>query len=122
MKFPAVKDLKKVGTYEARSKSGGGYFYDDVLEYRVWVHPLEGDDYYYAFPNYEEALEFSKDTQNAEEPLVLVYQQECIDEPEEGSYVHIKEPRITEWKPEWLENARGTKNQIPQFLKQKSGK
>ena len=40
------------------TKSGGGYFYDEVLEYRVWVHPErggpdhhEGEDYFHAFHN-----------------------------------------------------------------------
>ena len=40
--------------------SGAGYFYDDVLEYRVWVHPEaggedlhDGDDYFLAFAKFD---------------------------------------------------------------------
>jgi hypothetical protein len=40
MKYPDVKEPEKVGTYPAEAKSGGGIFYDDILEYRVWVHPI----------------------------------------------------------------------------------
>jgi hypothetical protein len=39
--YPNVINPSKVGTYPALVKSGGGYFYDEVLEYRVWVHPTE---------------------------------------------------------------------------------
>ena len=34
--FPVAIDPARVGTYPADTKSGAGYFYDDVLEYRVW--------------------------------------------------------------------------------------
>lgn len=37
--YPAAIDSALVGTYPAHTKSGGGYFYDDVLEYRVWCRP-----------------------------------------------------------------------------------
>jgi hypothetical protein len=37
-------DPNRVGTYSADTKSGGGYFYDDVLEYRVWCNPEKGQD------------------------------------------------------------------------------
>ncbi len=50
--YPVAVDLDKVGKYPALTKSGGGFVYDDVLEYRVWVHP-EGDDYYDAFATHE---------------------------------------------------------------------
>lgn len=35
-KYPHGKDPSLVGTYAASAKSGGGYVWDDVLEYRVW--------------------------------------------------------------------------------------
>jgi hypothetical protein len=69
MKFPAAVDPALVGEYPALAKSGGGYFFDDVLEYRVWCCPgpgeaeeaneeeNDGSDYYYAFATYEEAIE-----------------------------------------------------------------
>lgn len=40
--FPVAVDEKMVGEYPAEAKSGGGYFYDDVLEYRVWCRPWLG--------------------------------------------------------------------------------
>lgn len=118
--YPAAVDFGKVGTYPAFVRSGGGFFYDEVLEYRVWVHPAGKDVFYEAFATYEEAKEFSQSTPDAEIPLVLVYQEEYIDEPDEGHYVHLKEPRLTEWKPEWLEGTKGTKKNIAAFLKDKA--
>lgn len=114
--YPEVKDPNLVGTYPALSKAGGGYVWDAVLEYRVWCHPQpgtpefeEGGDFYYVFENYEEALNFSNSTQGAEEPLALVLQEEYIDEPEAGIYIHIKEHRITEWPVVFLKRPRRTK-------------
>lgn len=53
---------KLVRTYPASAKAGGGYVWDEVLEYRVWCHPergapdeADGSDYYYAFATYEDA-------------------------------------------------------------------
>jgi hypothetical protein len=121
--YPEVKDPNLVGTYPALSKAGGGYVWDAVLEYRVWCHPQpgtpefeDGGDFYYVFENYEEALNFSNSTQGAEEPLALVLQEEYIDEPEAGNYIHIKEQRITEWPVVFLKRPRRTKNTIPDFL------
>jgi len=111
------------GTYPALSKSGAGYVWDHVLEYRVWCHPERGapdeengDDYYYAFDNYKDALECSKTINGAEEPLALVLQEEYINEPEPGKYEHIKEHRITEWPVQFLSRPRRTENTIPNFL------
>ena len=125
--YPEVKDPNLVGTYPALSKAGGGYVWDSVLEYRVWCHPQpgtpefeEGGDYYCVFENYEEALEFSKLTQGAEEPLALILQEEYIDEPEMGKYEHIKEQRITEWPVHFLKRPRRTENTIPDFLSPKA--
>src|ERR1700722_11948847 len=102
--YPAVKDAALVGTYPGHTKSGGGFVWDAVLEYRVWCHPEDGapdtdngNDYYYAFASYPQALRFSQKSPGAEEPLALVLQKEHINEPASGQYVHVKEPRITEW-------------------------
>jgi len=77
--YPTAIDPKLVGAYPARTKSGAGYFYDDVLEYRVWIHPKGGgDDYYRAFASYERALDFSRRTSGAEEPLALVRQRASV--------------------------------------------
>ncbi len=77
--YPIAVDASMVGWYGALTKAGGGYFYDEVLEYRVWIHPheggpelSEGDDYFCAFPSYEQALEFADEVPGAEEPLALV--------------------------------------------------
>src|SRR5690606_28484188 len=121
--YPKVKDANLIGEYPGLVKAGGGYVWDDVLEYRVWCHSHDGapdtedgDDYYYVFATYEEALAFSKANQGCEEPLALVLQEEYIDEPEPGIYVHVKERRLTEWPVEFLKRPRRTEQTIPDFL------
>jgi putative acetyltransferase len=122
-KYPKVKNPDLVGTYSALTKSGGGYVWDEVLEYRVWCHPemgapdlYDGEDYYYCFNNFEDALEFSKETKGAEEPLALILQEEYIDEPQTGNYIHVKEQRLTEWAVEYLHRPRRNENTIPDFF------
>ena len=121
-KYPDAVDASLVGTYPAWTKSGGGYVWDDVLEYRVWCHPECGapddydGDYYFVFATYAEAAAFSEKTPGAEEPLVLIRQVEYIDEPEPGEYRHIKSVRITEWPVEFLRRPRRTPSTIPDFL------
>jgi hypothetical protein len=115
--YPIAVDINKVGTYSGFTKSGAGYFYDEVLEYRVWMNPPEGgDDYYQAFRTYEEGLAFSKSTLRAEEPLVLILQREWIDEPQPGHYVRKNQERITEWKVEWLADSKASSEAIDKFL------
>lgn len=121
--YPAVLDPNAVGEYPALVAAGGGYVWDEVLEYRVWCHPergapnhAAGSDYYYAFADYEEALKFSLQTAGAEKPLALVLQREYISEPEPGVYVHIKQDRLTEWPVEFLSRLRRTPDTIPNFL------
>lgn len=120
---PPVLDAKLVGTYPASAKAGGGYVWDAVLEYRVWCHPArgaedlaDGSDYYYPFATCEEALVFSQETPGAEVPLALIAQDEYIDEPEIGQFVHVKERRVTEWPVEFLSRPRRTPETIPNFL------
>lgn len=112
-------------------------FYDDVLEYRVWIHPKNKDVCFWAFKTYNEAKRFSNNVKNkkipvnidgqmqyiedprlVEDPLVLVSQNEWVDEPKAGQYVHMQphEPRITEWQVQWLKGKKGTKKQIPKFI------
>jgi hypothetical protein len=121
--YPDAVDASLVGRYEATSGAGGGYVWDDVLEYRVWCHPergaddLEnGSDYYFAFAKYAEAAAFSESTKGSEQPLALIRQVEYIDEPDPGVYRHVKNPRITEWPVEFLRRPRRTPNTIPDFL------
>jgi len=123
MSYPAVLDPNLVGTYPAVAKSGGGYVWDEVLEYRVWCHPerrapdeADGSDYYYPFASYEEAAEFSARTEGAEEPIALVLQREFIDESEPGQYVHVRKERITEWPVAFLSRPKRDEKTIPNFL------
>jgi hypothetical protein len=58
--YPDAVDTVAVGEYPASAHAGGGYVWDDVLEYRVWCHPErgapdldDGNDYYHAFATYE---------------------------------------------------------------------
>jgi len=104
-------------------KSGGGYVWDDVLEYRVWCHPErgaddveDGNDYYFPFATYAEAAAFSESAEGADEPLALIRQVEYIDEPEPNEYRHIKEVRVTEWPVAFLRRPRRTAKTIPEFL------
>ncbi len=128
MKYPAVIDPDKVGEYEEAAYSGGGYFFDEVLEYRVWCYPdtdaTNTDDsfldianeYYRAFATYEQALAFANDTPHSRAPVALIRQLEWIDQPSRGVYIHNKGERITEWQVEWL--ARGVRkaHDIGEFL------
>ena len=122
-RYPNAIDPELVGSYEALAKSGGGYVWDAVLEYRVWCHPErgapdleEGSDYFYSFESYQDALDFSQQTEGAEEPLALILQEEYIDEPEPGQYVHMREQRITEWQVAWLARPRRTATTIASFM------
>jgi hypothetical protein len=122
-RYPTAVDPKKVGTYPALAYAGGGYVWDEVLEYRVWCHPdrgapdlHDGNDYFCAFPTYPRALAFSKKTRGAESPLALVRQREYIDEPSAGRYRHVRKVRITEWDVAWLSRPRRTWRTIPDFL------
>lgn len=97
--------------------------WDAVLEYRVWCHPergapdeASGSDYFRAFATYSDALAFSERTEGAEEPIALILQEEYIDEPEPGTYVHVKERRVTEWPVAFLSRPRRTRNTIPDFV------
>ena len=132
---PDVIDPDKVGAYDVLVKSGGGMFYDEVLEYRVWCHPHCGappakpnnhSDYYCAFATYADALKFACETPGAEEPLVLVKQREWVhqlseSESEEANtganrYVRRAGERIAEWRVEWLRNGPRKENDIEKFL------
>ena len=114
--FPDAIDPDLVGTYPALAKAGGGYVWDHVLEYRVWCHGGDEGDYYYAFATYAEALECSEQAEAADAPLALILQQEYIDEDEPGQYVHVREPRITEWPVTFLSRPQRTSRTIPDFL------
>jgi hypothetical protein len=121
--FPDAVDPGRVGTYSPTAKAGGGYVWDDVLEYRVWCHPErgaldeeDGSDYYFAFATFAEAAEFSQSTPGAEEPLALIRQAEYIDEPKPGEFCHVKVERVAEWPVEFLRRPRRTPDTIPDFL------
>ena len=122
-RYPTAADPKQVGKYPAATRAGGGYVWDEVLEYRVWCHPehgapdvADGSDYFHSFATFPEALAFSRRTKGAEEPIVLIRQDEYIDEPQPGQYVHVKKSRITEWPVEFLSRPRRNEGTIPDFL------
>jgi hypothetical protein len=123
MRYPRAVDPKRVGKWPGVVCAGGGYVWDDVLEYRVWCHPENGapdldhgNDYYFAFASYPKALAFSLRTRGAEEPLALVRQRQYLDEPEPGKYVHVRKTRLTEWPVEFLSRPRRRPDTIPNFL------
>lgn len=116
--YPPVLDEDLIGFFNAEVCAGGGYVWDAVLEYRVWIHPAsgDGDDCFQPFATYEEAFEFHQSTEGAEEPLALILQREYIDEDEPGRFEHIIEPRLTEWPVEFLSRPARTANTIPNFF------
>ena len=121
--YPEAINPELVGEYPADTKSGGGYFYDEVLEYRVWCRPwlgapdeFDGEIYYYPFSTYEEAKRFSENTQGTEEPLVLIKQLEWVNESEPRRFSHEKGERITEWNVEWLAGSKRNENSIKEFI------
>lgn len=123
IEYPDAVDKAKVGTYPAFAGAGGGFVWDEVLEYRVWCHPengatdrADGNDYYYSFATHAEALSCHHQTKGAEEPIALILQREYISETEPGRYVHILEERITEWPVEFLRRPRRTATTITDFL------
>jgi hypothetical protein len=122
--YPMAESPSLVGSYPPEVKSGAGYFYDDVLEYRVWLHPDHGAyslngsaDYFEAFAQYERAKEFADAAKGAEAPIVLVRQREWINEPNPGKFIPEKEERITEWRVKWLEGNHRTADSIQEFMK-----
>jgi hypothetical protein len=121
--YPDAVDPDRVGTYPASVGAGGGYVWDEVLEYRVWCHPErgapdseDGGDYYCAFATLAEAQAFYQGTTGAEKPLALILQREHINEPQPGQFVHVTEERLTEWPPEFLSRPRRTARTIPDFI------
>jgi hypothetical protein len=121
--YPDAIEPDKVGSYPALAKAGGGLVWDAVLEYRVWCHPErgapdleEGGDYFYVFETYQEALEFSSESDGADNPLALILQEEYIDEPNDGCYIHMKERRITEWPVTFLTRPQRTSTTLTNFF------
>jgi hypothetical protein len=123
MAYPDAVDPGKVGTYPARAFAGGGYVWDEVLEYRVWCSPAdgaedlaEGSDYYHAYATFEQARDAASRLPGAEEPLALILQREYIDELEAGVYRHVRNHRVTEWPVQFLSRPRRDVRTIPDFL------
>ncbi|MFB9315226.1 hypothetical protein [Nocardioides plantarum] len=111
-----------MGEYPTSAKAGGGYVWDEVLEYRVWCYPHLGAEdfgdgvYFYAFATYEEAEAASASVVGVGALLALVLQREYIDESEAGTYSHVRQERVTEWPVELLSRPRRDERTIPDFL------
>ena len=121
--YPPTKDLRKIGTYPSLIPSGGGFLYDKVLEYRVWVHPKNGDNFYKAFATYKEAESYSSKTPGAESPLVLVLQKKGHWASQKENVVAVgEEDRITEWYPEWLPDRKYSEARLRTILRKRPKK
>ena len=59
---------------------------------------------------------FAAKTPGAEEPLALIRQDEYLDEPEPGRFVHVREVLVAEWPVQFLRRPRRTARTIPDFL------
>jgi len=118
MKPPKVVDPARVGTYSPLARAGGGFVFDEVLEYRVWFKEKDGNSTFRAFATFQEAQAFSTlDLPRIEPPLALVLQREYVDEPEPGRRFLVREPRITEWQIAWLdEDHRRTPENLRRIL------
>ncbi|GAA1119854.1 hypothetical protein GCM10009630_17080 [Kribbella jejuensis] len=120
MTYPDAVDATRVGSYPAHAFAGGGYVWDEVLEYRVWCSPSldakDVADYFYAFATFAEAEAAVNELPDAERPVALVLQREYIDESEDGGYRHVKQERVTEWPVEFLTRPRRDERTIPDFL------
>lgn len=121
--YPTAMQPERVGEYPAHSAAGGGYVWDEVLEYRVWCSPLrgsedraDGSDYFFAFATLDEAAQASERLDGAEAPIALILQREYIDEPTSGDYRHVRDERLTEWPIELLRRPRRDDRTIHDFL------
>lgn len=113
---PPAVDPEKVGTYPSMAGKGGGFFYDEVLEYRVRIPTGDGGHYLKHFATFTEAMDFARETPGAERPVVLVLQNEWVNEPEPGKFEHNKTLRITEWQVEWLAGGKRRAESIEAFM------
>ncbi|MBL4702943.1 MAG: hypothetical protein JKY54_00345 [Flavobacteriales bacterium] len=125
MEYPEVVDIIKVGAYDNIAFAGAGFFYDEVLEYRVWCYPsqgakdvFEGDDYFYPFENFNQAFTFANQEKGRQEPIALIKQYEWINEIEEGKYIHERGARIAEWNALDLKGRKRQKESIVNKLKE----
>jgi len=121
LNLPPAVDPAMVGQYSWLAKSGAGYVWDEVLEYRVWTHK-GGSDAMKAFATFEAARDYSERTYGAEPPLVLIRQKTHINEPERGKLVYVEDKeRITEWQPHWLrEDNRNTPENRERIIEENS--
>ena len=96
---PEVVDPSKIRTYSLLCGAGGGTFWDEVLEYRVWTHG-EGGDGATIFDNYKQAREFAE--REGTIVLALVLQRETC-WGNDGSDMKMEfEERKAEWQIAWL--------------------
>ena len=123
VRYPTAVNPARVGRYPAKAGAGGGYVWDEVLEYRVWCHPVFGaepkagqDDYFHAFSTHAKAMAFFHRTEGADEPIALIRQKQFIHEAEPGKFSHVKKARITEWPVEFLSRPKRNARTIPDFL------
>ena len=102
---------EKVGKYPAKTKAGGGFRYDRVLEYRVWFRSEKEAANFASFTDYFEAAGYAIGIYMTKNPyyvhiVALIeqdYYYECksAEEPEVIGE-KIEQKRITEWNPEWI--------------------
>ena len=110
-RYPAgVLDKSKVGTYGALQKSGGGYLYDEVLEYRVW----DRNEFDF-FDNINEATIHAKKIGAEVTPLVLQKAGHWVSWDKDDKISIGDEDRIAEWRLDWLLTSKYS----PEKLKEK---
>src|SRR6185437_11903946 len=96
--FPQIKDKDKIATYDLESFSGGGFRYDHVLEYRVWVTYKDGKlgCHAYTHPSFININDFHWKKIIDIEICALIEQITYYDE-DGVTLITPEKPRITEW-------------------------
>lgn len=117
--LPDAIDSQKVGYYGHADSYNDGYFWDELLEYRVRCRALptdEEEELLYCFRDYPSAFEFYKKTPTAQELNALVLQKESITRLNRNEFKHITTPRTAEWPAHFLMRPQGSASFIAKFL------
>ncbi len=118
--LPSAVDHQKVGYYGNAESYNDGYFWDELLEYRVRCRALPNDEeeeLLYCFKDYQSAFTFYKKTPTTQELNALILQKEHITRLNRNAFKHIDTPRMVEWPAHFLMRPQGSTAFIITFLR-----